>query len=117
MFKAIIFVILFLPCCVYAKQSSLNYIENANGDRVKKVSHLVKWTHTRFVFNRDIARVALGHETTLDVNVVNGRELLILAKKLGRTSMMVWYDDNTSETFLLGVTEDYSVLENALNDI
>ncbi len=117
MFKAILFVILFLPCCVYAKQSSLNYIENANGDRVKKVSHLVKWTHTRFVFNRDIARVALGHETTLDVNVVNGRELLILAKKLGRTSMMVWYDDNTSETFLLGVTEDYSVLENALNDI
>ncbi len=117
MFKAIIFVILFLPCCVYAKQSNLNYIENANGDRVKKVSHLVKWTHTRFVFNRDIARVALGHETTLDVNVVNGRELLILAKKLGRTSMMVWYDDNTSETFLLGVTEDYSVLENALNDI
>ncbi|MCK8116297.1 pilus assembly protein N-terminal domain-containing protein [Pseudoalteromonas sp. 2CM37A] len=117
MFKAIIFVILFLPCCVYAKQSNLNYIENANGDKVKKVSHLVKWTHTRFVFNRDIARVALGHETTLDVNVVNGRELLILAKKLGRTSMMVWYDDNTSETFLLGVTEDYSVLENALNDI
>ncbi|KPV92644.1 Type II secretion system protein D precursor [Pseudoalteromonas sp. P1-30] len=117
MFKAIIFVILLLPCCVYAKQSNLNYIENANGDRVKKVSHLVKWTHTRFVFNRDIARVALGHETTLDVNVVNGRELLILAKKLGRTSMMVWYDDNTSETFLLGVTEDYSVLENALNDI
>jgi len=117
MFKAIIFVIFFLPCCVYAKQSNLNYIENANGDRVKKVSHLVKWTHTRFVFNRDIARVALGHETTLDVNVVNGRELLILAKKLGRTSMMVWYDDNTSETFLLGVTEDYSVLENALNDI
>ncbi len=117
MFKAIIFVILFLPCCVYAKQSNLNYIENANGDRVKKVSHLVKWTHTRFVFNRDIARVALGHESTLDVNVVNGRELLILAKKLGRTSMMVWYDDNTSETFLLGVTEDYSVLENALNDI
>lgn len=117
MFKAIIFVILFLPCCVYAKQSNLNYIENANGNRVKKVSHLVKWTHTRFVFNRDIARVALGHETTLDVNVVNGRELLILAKKLGRTSMMVWYDDNTSETFLLGVTEDYSVLENALNDI
>ncbi|XQF90191.1 hypothetical protein ACOBV8_17525 [Pseudoalteromonas espejiana] len=46
-----------------------------------------------------------------------GERLLILAKKLGRTSMMVWYDDSTSETFLLGVTEDYSVLENALNDI
>lgn len=117
MFKTIIAVLLFLPCCIWAQQSNLNYIENANGERVKKVSHLVKWTHTRFVFNRDIARVALGHETTLDVNVVNGRELLILAKKLGRTSMMVWYDDSTSETFLLGVTEDYSVLENALNDI
>lgn len=117
MFRAIIVILLFLPGWAQAQQSNLNYIENANGERVKKVSHLVKWTHTRFVFNRDISRVALGHETTLDVNVVDGRELLILAKKLGRTSMMVWYDDNSSETFLLGVTEDYSVLENALNDI
>ncbi|MBH0056327.1 pilus assembly protein N-terminal domain-containing protein [Pseudoalteromonas sp. SWXJZ94C] len=111
------FILLLLSFTAIASESNLDYIENANGERVQKVSHLVKWTHTRFVFNRDISRIALGHEATLDVNVVNGRELLILAKKLGRTSMMVWYDDKSSETFLLGVTEDYSVLENALNDI
>ncbi|MEG3758961.1 pilus assembly protein N-terminal domain-containing protein [Pseudoalteromonas carrageenovora] len=116
MFK-FIFILLLIPFTAHGNESHLAYIENANGERVKKVSHLVKWTHTRFVFKRDIARIALGHETTLDVNVVDGRELLILAKKLGRTSMMVWYDDKSSETFLLGVTEDYSVLENALNDI
>ncbi|MBB1324084.1 pilus assembly protein N-terminal domain-containing protein [Pseudoalteromonas sp. SR45-1] len=111
------FILLLISFSAVGSESHLDYIENANGERVQKVSHLVKWTHTRFVFTRDISRIALGHETTLDVNVVNGRELLILAKKLGRTSMMVWYDDKSSETFLLGVTEDYSVLENALNDI
>lgn len=100
-----------------AKTSNLSYIESANGERKKKVSNLVKWTHTRFVFDRDIERVAVGHDKTLDVNVVGGRELLILAKRLGRTSMIVWYDNNSSETFLLGVTEDYSVLENAIKDI
>lgn len=106
--------------CVFivnAQSSHLNYIEGADGERQQKVSNLVKWTHTRFVFNRDIERVAVGHDSTLDVNIVSGRELLILAKRLGRTSMIVWYDNNSSETFLLGVTEDYSVLENALKDI
>lgn len=98
-------------------QSNLSYIEMADGNKVKKVEHLVKWTHTRFVFKKEVKRVAVGRETTLDVQVVGGRELLILAKKLGRTSMMVWYQDNSSETFLLSVTEDYSVLENALKDI
>ncbi|MEI8640533.1 pilus assembly protein N-terminal domain-containing protein [Pseudoalteromonas sp. Hal099] len=65
-------------CIRQAKQFKLH--RKRQWRQSKKVSHLVKWTHTRFVFNRDIARVALGHETTLDVNVVNGRELLILAK-------------------------------------
>ncbi|WP_024599105.1 MULTISPECIES: pilus assembly protein N-terminal domain-containing protein [unclassified Pseudoalteromonas] len=93
------FILLLISFSAIGSESHLDYIENANGERVQKVSHLVKWTHTRFVFTRDISRIALGHETTLDVNVVNGRELLILAKKLGRTSMMVWYDDKSSETF------------------
>lgn len=108
--------IIFLSTSTQAK-SNLDYIEMADGKKVASIDHLVKWTHTRFVFSKDIKRVAVGHETTLDVQVVDGRELLILAKKLGRTSMMVWYQDNRSETFLLSVTEDYSVLENALKDI
>lgn len=108
--------IIFLSTSTLAK-SNLDYIEMADGKKVASIEHLVKWTHTRFVFNKDIKRVAVGHETTLDVQVVDGREILILAKKLGRTSMMVWYQDNRSETFLLSVTEDYSVLENALKDI
>lgn len=112
---AIIFI--FFSSSLFSSESSLNYIESADGKRIKEVSNLVKWTHTRFVFNRDIQRVAVGNENTLDVNVVGGRELLILAKRLGRTSMIVWYDNNNSETFLLGVTEDYSVLENAIKDI
>lgn len=114
------FILLTILCVLSVStlaNSNLDYIEMADGEKVSSVDHLVKWTHTRFVFNKDIKRVAVGHETTLDVQVVDGREILILAKKLGRTSMMVWYQDNRSETFLLSVTEDYSVLENALKDI
>lgn len=115
--RFILFTILCVLCTSTLANSNLDYIEMADGKKVSSVDHLVKWTHTRFVFNKDIKRVAVGHETILDVQVVDGREILILAKKLGRTSMMVWYQDNRSETFLLSVTEDYSVLDDALKDI
>ncbi len=35
-------------------------------------------------------RVAIGNPTVADVSVVNGQELLVIAKKVGETSLMVW---------------------------
>ena len=53
----------------------------------------------------------------MQVEVLDKNEVLALAKKVGRTSLIVWYTDDTSETFLFSVTEDLSVLRQALSDI
>lgn len=47
-------------------------------------------THKLIREMEGIQRVAVGDPATADVNVINGRELLITGKKLGVTSLLVW---------------------------
>lgn len=95
----------------------LKFIETADGHQSKSTREVVQWTHSRMVFNKPLERVAVGQDAILQVEVLNGNEVLALAKKVGRTSIMVWYSDKTSETFLFSVVEDLSVLRRALVDI
>jgi Flp pilus assembly secretin CpaC len=95
----------------------LDFVETADSKKSKNTRELVQWTHTRLVFNKALERIAVGQEETLQVEVLSKNEALALAKKVGRTSVMVWYTDNTSETFLFTVTSDLSVLHHAINDI
>lgn len=97
--------------------AELAFIEDASGRQSAAHRDLTQWTHSRLVFNRDLKRVAVGQEKTLEVEVLNGREVLLLAKSVGRTSLIVWYTDGSSETFLFSVSEDLSVLRSALRDI
>lgn len=98
-------------------QANLAYIEDASGKQTSSERDLVQHTHSRLMFTRDIKRVAVGHDHILEVEVLGGRELLMLAKNVGRTTLMVWYEDGTSQTLLFGVSEDMSVLKRALADI
>lgn len=41
----------------------------------------------------------------------------MLAKEVGRTTVMVWYADDTNESFLFSVSPDLSVLSSALREI
>ncbi|UTW12046.1 pilus assembly protein N-terminal domain-containing protein [Marinobacterium rhizophilum] len=101
---------------LYADQGLLA-VETANGRQSSTTRELVQWTHARLIFNKDLERVAVGQDKTLEVEILGGNELLALAKQVGRTSLIVWYVDNTSETFLFSVSEDLSVLRRALRDI
>jgi pilus assembly protein CpaC len=47
-------------------------------------------THKLVRESATIRRVAVGEPTIADVNVINGRELLVSGKKLGITSLIVW---------------------------
>ncbi|MGQ0618635.1 MAG: type II and III secretion system protein family protein [Panacagrimonas sp.] len=47
-------------------------------------------THKLIREKAGIRRVAVGDPATADVNVIDGRELLITGKKLGVTSLLVW---------------------------
>ncbi|WP_372797959.1 pilus assembly protein N-terminal domain-containing protein [Litorivivens sp.] len=95
----------------------LQFVETADGTKSHRTRELVQWTHTRLVFNKALKRVAVGQEATLQVEVLGTNEVLALGKNVGRTSIMVWYEDGTTENFLFSVIEDLSVLRKALNDI
>ena len=95
----------------------LMFVETADSRKSKNIRKLVQWTHSRLVFNKVLERIAVGQEDTLQIEVLSKNEALVLAKKVGRTSVMVWYSDQTSETFLFTVTSDLSVLHHAIKDI
>tara|TARA_R110001583_G_scaffold88397_1_gene229313 strand:- start:961 stop:2922 length:1962 start_codon:yes stop_codon:yes gene_type:complete len=108
--------VLFLQPTV-AVAGGLMFVETADSRKSKNIRKLVQWTHSRLVFNKVLERIAVGQEETLQIEVLSKNEALVLAKKVGRTSVMVWYSDQTSETFLFTVTSDLSVLHHAIKDI
>ncbi len=109
--------LLLLSGTVSAATNGLDFIETADGRQSDKIREMVQWTHSRLVFNKSISRVAIGQDAIMQVEVLDKNEVLALAKKVGRTSLIVWYTDDSSETFLFSVTEDLSVLRQALHDI
>ncbi|GGP37446.1 pilus assembly protein N-terminal domain-containing protein [Shewanella saliphila] len=109
--------LLLLSGTVSAATNGLDFIETADGRQSDKIREMVQWTHSRLVFKKSISRVAIGQDAIMQVEVLDKNEVLALAKKVGRTSLIVWYTDDSSETFLFSVTEDLSVLRQALHDI
>ncbi|MGI2227301.1 pilus assembly protein N-terminal domain-containing protein [Shewanella frigidimarina] len=108
---------LLVSMSVFAGTKGLDFIETADGRQSSMIREMVQWTHSRLVFKKSISRVAIGQDAIMQVEVLDKNEVLALAKKVGRTSLIVWYTDDTSETFLFSVTEDLSVLRQALSDI
>lgn len=100
-----------------APERGLKYVETADGRQSSYSRELVQWTHSRLVFRKTLKRVAVGQESTMQVEVLGENEVLALAKEVGRTSIIVWYTDGSTETFLFSVVEDLSVLRSALRDI
>lgn len=101
----------------FPAQAELMFVEDASGRKSSSFGDLIQWTHSRLIFDKELKRVAIGQEKTLSVEILGGRELLILAKNVGRTTLIVWYADGSSETYLFSVSEDLSVLRSALRDI
>ncbi|WP_416397238.1 pilus assembly protein N-terminal domain-containing protein [Allohahella sp. A8] len=104
-------------CIPATTLANLKYIEDSHGRHTSEYRALVQWTHSRLVFDRDVKRVAVGQDSIIEIEVLGGRELLMLAKNVGRTTIMVWYEDGTSQTLMFGVSEDMSLLRDALSDI
>ena len=75
--------------------------------------------HARLSFDRSVDRVAVGNPTVLDdeVVVLNDREVLLLGRSTGRTTLMVWFDDGEVETRTVAVKRDFSALAAALRRI
>ena len=84
---------------------------------VSEVTELLEATHTRLTFDRDVVRYAVGSSRVLSVEVLRGRELLVLGERSGRTSLFVWFADGGTQTLLFSVQPDLSVLREALQDL
>jgi pilus assembly protein CpaC len=97
--------------------TGLRYIETASGSRVNDTLEVIRWTHARLVFEKELARVAVGQAEILEVELLGGKEALMLAKSIGKTSLMVWYTDGSTEALVFGVIEDLAVLRGVLSDI
>ncbi len=78
---------------------------------------IVQGTHERLAFPRDVQRVAVGDPGTLGTIEISTRELLLLGKQPGQTSLIVWFADGTSQDLLVQVRRDLSLLQDALRDV
>ena len=78
---------------------------------------VVKGMHAQLDFKRAVTRVAVGDPDVLTVETLNSKRLLLLGNETGRTSLLVWFDDDTSERYTVAVQPDLAVLRRALKDI
>jgi pilus assembly protein CpaC len=81
------------------------------------VRTVIKSQHERLPFNRDIQRVAVGDAEILSFELINSREVLVLGRDTGRTTLIVWFTDGTLREYLFAVHRDLAVLQSALRRV
>jgi pilus assembly protein CpaC len=70
--------------------------------------------HRRLTFTKEIERLAVGDPSILSAELVSSREVLVLGRETGRTSLILWFDDGTIDENTVAVVRDLAVLERAL---
>ncbi len=78
---------------------------------------MYKSTHLRVEFPGNIDRVAVGDSSIVSTETLSDRELLFLGKEVGRTSVIVWFQDGSIEEFTMLVRRDLTLLERLLAEI
>ncbi len=74
-------------------------------------------TYLRLAFDKDLRRVAVGDTDVLASEPINDREILVLGKEIGRTSLIAWFVDGTITQYLFLVERDVSLLQDALREV
>lgn len=100
-----------------APERPASYIEPGSGI-LQGPTHTIRiHTHLRLPLEQDVERVAVGSEEILSASPLNTRELLVLGRQPGQTSVLVWYDDGAVEQIDVVVVADLSLLERTLEAI
>ena len=84
------------------------------GDAVRV---LTVGSHERVDLPRDVRRLAVGDENVLAVELLDTRELLVLGRRTGTTTVLVWFTDGERATLRFRVERDLSLLQGAIDDI
>jgi Flp pilus assembly secretin CpaC len=64
---------------------------------------VIRAQHVRLPLASDIQRIAIGDGEILSAEPIGNRELLLLGKAPGRTSMLIWYRNGTVHEYLVSV--------------
>lgn len=100
-----------------AAERAASYVAPGSGI-LRGPAHSIRvHTHLRLPLEQDVERVAVGSEEILSASPLNTRELLVLGKAPGQTSVLVWYDDGAVEQIDVVVVADLSLLERTLEAI
>jgi hypothetical protein len=75
---------------------------------------LQKSQHVRKSWESDIQRVAVGDPEILSAEPIASREVLLLGKGWGRTSLIVWVKDKTIREYPVVVQRDIRLLQSSL---
>jgi pilus assembly protein CpaC len=78
---------------------------------------VIRSQHLRLPLPSDIQRIAVGDPDLLSAEPLNTRELLLLGKRSGRTTLLVWFRNGTVVEYLVSVHRDLSLLQSALKRI
>ena len=88
-----------------------------NAQAPATVNVLIKSQYRRLTFNQEIQRIAVGDTEILSAEVISSRELLLLGRETGRTTLIVWFTNGTSNEYRFSVERDLSLLERALKSV
>src|SRR5689334_8089508 len=78
---------------------------------------VIRSQYRRLPFTLDIARIAVADTEILTAELITSREILVLGRETGRTTLIVWFANGTSREFSFAVQRDLTVLERALKRI
>jgi Flp pilus assembly secretin CpaC len=78
---------------------------------------IIRSQHRRLPFTTDIERIAVGDAEILSAELITSREVLVLAREYGRTTLLVWFTNGLFREFLFSVERDLAVLERALRTV
>lgn len=75
---------------------------------------VIRSQYRRLPFPQDIQRIAVADTEILTAELITSREVLVLGRQTGRTTLIVWFGDGSSREFAFAVQRDLSLLERAL---
>ena len=78
---------------------------------------IIKSQHRRLTFPQDIQRIAVGDTEILSAQLITSREVLVLGRETGRTTVIIWFANGSSREFIFAVQRDLSLLERALKRV
>jgi Flp pilus assembly secretin CpaC len=78
---------------------------------------VIRSQYRRLPFPQDIQRIAVADTEILTAELITSREVLVLGRQTGRTTLIVWFADGSSREFAFAVQRDLSLLERALRRV